>query len=369
VGQLPLQPFVQCANPYALDRSPCGSSSGSAAAVSGNLAPLAVGTETDGSVVCPSATCGIVGIKPTLGLISRSGIVPISHNQDTAGPMARSVADAATLLAVLAGRDPRDEATAPLVGKPAVDYTSFLVPGGLKGARIGVPRARFFGYSPDADAVAEEALEVMKREGAVLVDPADIPHAGDYDDEEFTVLLYDFKADLNAYLAALGPDAPVHSLADVIAFNAAHRLEEMPYFGQETMVMAEDKGPLTDEKYVKALEKCRRLARQEGIDAVMEKLSLDALVAPTGAPAWTIDLVNGDHYLGSSSTPAAVSGYPSITVPAGYAFGLPVGVSFIGRPWSEGPLIRLAHAFETAAQARRRPRFLATADLGTGRAT
>ncbi len=352
----------QCRNPYALDRSPCGSSSGTGAAVAANLAAVGVGTETDGSVVCPSHACSLVGIKPTLGLIGRSGIVPIAHSQDTAGPMARSVADAAALLAVLAGVDPSDPATAGGQGRGA-DYTASLDPRGLAGARIGVARAKFFGYSPGADALVEDAIKRMKEQGAVVVDPADIPHAGEYDDAEFDVLLYEFKADLNAYLAEWAPGAPVRSLAEVIAFNEAHRDREMPFFGQDTMEKAEKKGPLADKEYRKALARCRRLSRREGLDAVMTKHRLDAIIAPTGSPPWMIDLVDGDHFLGASSTPAAVSGYPSITVPAGYVFGLPVGITFIGRAWGEATLIRLAFAFEQATKARRPPKLLATADL------
>jgi amidase len=352
----------QCRNPYALDRSPCGSSSGTGAAVAANLAAIGVGTETDGSVVCPSHACSLVGIKPTVGRIGRSGIVPISHSQDTAGPMARSVADAAILLGALAGVDPRDPAT--LAGKGrAEDFAAALDPNGLSGARIGVARAKFFGYSPEADALAEEAIAVMKRLGAVIVDPTDIPHAGDYDDAEFDVLLYEFKADLNAYLAEWAPGAPVRTLADIIAFDAAHRDREMPYFGQDIMEKAEKKGPLTDKAYVEALAKCRKLSREEGLDAVMGKHNLDAIVAPTGSPPWLIDLVDGDHFLGASSTPAAVSGYPSVTVPCGYAFGLPVGLTFIGCAWGESTLIKLAYAYEQATKVRRPPKLLPTADL------
>lgn len=352
----------QCRNPYALDRSPSGSSSGSAVAAAASLAAATVGTETDGSIVSPANACSIVGIKPTVGLVSRSGVIPISHTQDTAGPMTRTVADAAALLSVLAGVDERDEATRTGRGK-AQDYTKFLDPNGLKGARIGVARKRFFGYSSKTDRAIEPALEALKQQGAVLVDPADIETAGDFDESEFEVLLYEFKAGLNRYLADLGPDAPVRSLKDAIEFNDKNRDRVMPYFGQEIFLMAQEKGPLTDTKYKKALEQNRRLSGKQGIDATLAKHKLDAIVAPTGGPPWLIDLVNGDSYTGGSSSPAAVSGYPSITVPAGYVFGLPVGLSFIGAAWSEPKLIRLAYAFEQATKARRPPRLLPTADV------
>jgi amidase len=350
-------------NPYALDRNACGSSSGTGAAISANLAAVGVGSETDGSIVCPSGTNSLVGIKPTLGLVSRSGIIPISHTQDTAGPMARTVADAAALLSVLAGVDPSDAATAAAGGHIEADYTKFLDPNGLKGARIGVARAKFFGYSGVTDTLVEAAIDAMKQAGAVIVDPADIPHAGEYDDAEFTVLLYEFKADLNAYLAGLGPQAPNKTLADLIAWNDKNHDRELKYFGQEIFTQAQEKGPLTDDAYIEAMAHCRRLSRAEGLDAIFAKEKLDAIVAPTGSPAWTTDLVNGDHFLGASSTPAAVSGYPSITVPVGYVRGLPVGMSFIGTAWSEPALIRLAYAYEQAVKPRRAPRFLATADI------
>lgn len=353
----------QCRNPYALDRSPCGSSSGTGAAVSANLAAVGVGTETDGSVVCPSSANGVVGIKPTLGLVSRAGIIPISHSQDTAGPMARTVADAATLLGAMAGTDPRDPATTASRDHAQPDYTRFLDPAGLRGARIGVARSHFFGYSRAADRLVEDAINAMQREGATIVDPADIPHIGEYDDTEMTVLLYEFKADLNAYLATLGPGAPMHTLHDLISYNETHRDQEMRFFGQELFLEAAEKGPLTEQEYLDALAKNHRLSRTEGIDAIMDRHQLDALVAPTGSPAWTIDLVNGDHFLGASSTPAAVAGYASISIPVGYAFGLPVGISFIGRAWSEPTLIKLTYALEEILKVRRPPRLLPTADL------
>jgi amidase len=353
-------------NPYALDRSASGSSSGSGAAIAANLAAAAVGTETDGSIVSPSAANGLVGIKPTLGLLSRTGIVPISHSQDTAGPMARSVADAALLLGAMAGSDPDDPATTASVTRGSRDYTRFLDVSGLKGVRLGVVRNRLYGSSPSADRLADAAIADMKDAGAIIVDPADIPTLGQFDDTEFDVLLYEFKADLNRYLTWLGPAAPVHSLKDIIAFNAAHASEEMPYFGQEIMTMAENKGPLTEARYLAALAKNHRLSQALGIDAVMAKYRLDALVAPTGGPAWLTDLVNGDGGTGSApgpSTVAAVSGYPHITVPAGFARGMPVGVSFFGRAWSEPVLIKIAYAFEQATKHRRPPSFRASADL------
>ncbi|MFN8094320.1 MAG: amidase [Vicinamibacteria bacterium] len=351
----------QCRNPYALDRNPSGSSSGSGAAVAANLVALAVGTETDGSIVSPSNNCGVVGIKPTVGLVSRAGVVPISESQDTAGPMARTVADAAALLTALAGPDPRDRATAE-AAKHAADYTRFLDAEGLRGARIGVAR-NMAGFHPDTDALFEGALAELKRRGAEVVDPADVPNVKELNEPEYQVMLFEFKAGLDAYLGALGPRARVRSLADAIAFNERNKGREMPYFGQEIFVKAAEMGPLTSPAYREALEKCRRLSRGEGIDAVMDKHRLDALVAPTGAPAWVIDPVSGDHFVGGNSTPAAVAGYPTVTVPMGLVFGLPVGLSFIGRAWSEPVLVRVAFAFEQATRHRRPPRFLATAAL------
>jgi amidase len=350
----------QCRNPFVLDRNPCGSSSGSAAAVSANFGAVAVGTETDGSIVCPASANGVVGIKPTVGLVSRSGIIPISHTQDTAGPLCRTVADAAALLSALAGPDHRDRATAASSGHIEKDYTAFLKKDGLRGARIGVARAKFFGYSDVTDKLADDAIEVLRREGAVVVDPADIPHAGEYDAAELDVLLYELKADLNAYLAGLPPGARIRTLADAITFNERERAREMPYFGQELFVQAEAKGPLTSPGYRKALATCRRLARTEGLDSALRKHRIDAIVAPTGNPAWPIDLVNGDHFTGSSSTPAAVAGCPSVSVPMGYAWGLPVNLSFFGTAWSEPTLIRMAYAFEQITMQRKAPKFLPT---------
>lgn len=350
----------QAKNPYVLDRNPCGSSSGSGAAISANYAAIAVGTETDGSIVCPAAANCIVGIKPTVGLVSRSGIIPIAHTQDTAGPMARTVTDAAILLNVLAGMDARDSATARSKGKSSPDYTRFLDVNGLKGARIGVAREKFFGYSDAADKLVEDAISEMKRRGAIIVDPANIPTAGKFDQTEIEVLLYEFKADLNSYLASLGPGAPVKSLAGIIAFNERNKSRAMPYFGQEIMLRAEKKGPLTSKKYRAALARNLRMSRIEGIDAVMTKHRLDAIVTPTGSPPWPTDLINGDHFTGASSTPAAVAGYPNINVPAGFAHGLPVGISFFGRAWSEPKLISIAFSFEQATKHRRPPQFLPT---------
>ena len=365
----------QTKNPYVLDRNPSGSSSGSGAAVAANLSAAAIGTETDGSIVSPSTTNGLVGIKPTLGLVSRSGIVPIAHSQDTAGPMTRTVADAAALLGAIAGKDPDDPATTSgtaagsPAGRPAsipADYSTFLDAGGLKGARLGVVRKQLFGNNVAADAIAEAAIAVMKQQGATIVDPADIPTLGKFGDTEFDVLLFEFKADLNKYLTWIGPASPVHSLKDVIAFNDAHKDQEMPFFGQELMAQAEKKGPLTSDAYRAALAKNHRLSRALGIDAVMTKYQLDALVAPTGGPAWLIDLVNGDS--GTSNTPGpssvtSVAGYPHITVPAGFFRGLPVGISFFGRAWSEPELIKLAYAYEQATKHRRPPAFTPTSDL------
>jgi amidase len=346
-------------NPYALDRNPCGSSSGTGAGISANLCAVGIGTETDGSIVCPSSSNGLAGIKPTVGLVSRSGIIPISHSQDGAGPMCRTVRDAAILLGALTGVDLEDAATAASQAKSFTDYAQFCDPNGLKGARIGVAR-KYFGFSDAVDALMEQSLDAMKKQGATLVDPADIETFGKFDESELLVFMYELKADLNAYLARLGPNAPVHTLKDIIDFNERNRQKEMPYFGQDLFLKAEAKGPLTEKAYIDALEKNHRLARTEGIDALMEKHQLDAIVAPTGGPAWLTDLVNGDHVAGGSSNAAAVAGYPNINVTAGFISGLPVGISFFGRAWSESTLIRLAFAFEQVTKARRAPRFLAT---------
>jgi amidase len=350
-------------NPYALDRNACGSSSGTGAAIAASLAAIGVGTETDGSIVCPSGANGLVGIKPNVGLISRSGIVPISHTQDSAGPMARSVADAAVLLGAMTGVDPADAASPASRSHALRDYTKSLDPTALKGARIGVARKQYFGYSDVTDDVINTAIADMKAAGAVIVDPADIPTASKMDACENEVLQTEFKADIDKYLASLGPSAPRKTLADLIAFNNQNKDREMPYFGQEIFVQSEKRGPLTNAKYVAARATCRALARTQGIDFVLRQHRLDALVAPTGGPAWTTDLVNGDHFGGASSTPAAVAGYPSITVPAGYAFGLPIGISFIGTAWSEPKLIALAYAYEQATKHRIAPAFAAHASL------
>jgi amidase len=349
-------------NPYALDRNPCGSSSGSGVAGAANLAAVTIGTETDGSIVCPSNMNSLVGIKPTVGLVSRAGIIPISATQDTAGPMCRTVTDAAIVLGALTGVDARDAATANSRGKGLKDYTKFLDANGLKGARLGIVR-KSFGFSEKVDALLNESIDAMKRAGAVIIDSTNIPHAGEYDASEFEVLLYEFKAGLNAYLASLGANAPAKSLKDLIDYNNKHRDTEMPYFGQETFIQAEAKGDLKSPAYLKALAKNMRLSRLEGIDAIMIKHRLDALVAPTGGPPWTTDLVNGDHFVGGLSTAPAVAGYPHITVPAGYIFGLPIGISFVGRAYTEGTLIKIAYAYEQLTKHRKPPKFLPTADL------
>jgi amidase len=338
----------QTKNPYVLDRNPCGSSSGTGTAISANLAAVGIGTETDGSVVCPSSACGLVGIKPTLGLIGGEGIVPIAHSQDTAGPMCRTVTDAAILLGALS--------------RKGTDYTKTLDPNGLRGARIGVAR-HYFGINDSSDALMKEAIEAIKHLGATIIDPADMKTAGKYDDSELEVLLYEFKADLNKYLAGLGLNVRTRTLADLIKFNEENRDREMPYFGQELFERAQKKGPLTEDKYKEALARNHRMSRAEGIDATLKKHKLDAMIAPTGGPVWPIDLINGDHHTGGYSTASAVAGYPHITVPAGQAFGLPVGLSFFAGAWSEPTLIKFAYAFEQATRARKKPGFRATLRL------
>ena len=353
----------QAKNPYVLDRNPCGSSSGSAGAVAANLCAVAIGTETDGSIICPSAINGIVGIKPTVGLVSRAGIVPISHTQDTAGPMARTVRDAAILLSAIAGMDSRDQATAAYRGVASPDYTINLNTDGLRGARIGVARNGFFAGTTPADKAVDDAIALMKTRGAVIVDPADIGNVNKIAENEFDVLLYEFKADLNAYLASLGPTAPVKSLHEIIDFNEKHKNQEMPWFGQEILIQSQAKGPLTEKKYLDELAGNLKLARADGIDATMDKYNLDALIAPAGGPAWVTDLLTGDHFSEGNSGPAAIAGYPNISVPVGFAHGLPIGISFFGRAWSEATLIKIAYAFEQATKHRRPPKFVRTLGL------
>jgi amidase len=352
----------QTHNPYAWDRSPCGSSSGSGAAVSASLCAVAVGSETDGSIVCPSSANGIVGIKPTVGLVSRAGVIPISHSQDTAGPMGRCVADAAALLGALAGVDADDAATRAPGRKAAADYTRFLDRAGLKGARIGVVR-KAYDFDESVAGVLGAAYDAMKHEGAVLIDPVEIASLGKFDESELDVLLYELKHDLNAYFLSAGPRVPVHSLKELIAYNERYADRELAFFGQDLFEKAEKKGPLTDKAYLDALAKNHLLTRAQGIDAVMAKHRLDALVAPTAGPTWLIDLVDGDHDTGGSSSLAAVAGYPNINVPMGFVRGLPVGISFFGRAWSEPALIKIAYAFEQATRRRKPPRFLPTADF------
>jgi amidase len=355
----------QTRNPYALDRNPCGSSSGSAVAVAAGLVPVAVGTETDGSIICPASMNGIVGIKPTVGLVSRAGIIPISHNQDTAGPMARTVTDAAILLTAMAGSDSHDPATVD-ADKHAADYTRFLDPNGLRGKRIGVVR-QLAGNEPNADRVLDEAIAVMKAQGAIIVDPVTLPHLADLSDPELTVMAYDFKHDINAYLANR-PRIEVKTLADLIEFNKREAAREMPWFGQDLFEQAEAKGPLTDKAYTDALAKAKQFSGPDGIDAALQANHLDALLSPSWGPAYMTDLVLGDHIVsgnptvGGASQPAAVAGYPSITVPAGWAHGLPVGIVFFGTKWSEPTLISIAYGFEQHDMQFKRPRFLDTVD-------
>lgn len=350
----------QTRNPYVLDRNTSGSSSGSAVAVAANLCAVAVGTETNGSILSPSRFNGIVGLKPTVGLVSRSGIVPISRTQDTAGPMARTVTDAAILLGAMTGEDPRDSATAASAGKAQPDYTKFLDADGLRGARIGIARATFNGH-PAVAPLMEKLVAELKARGAVLIDPLELPPDSAYEAAEWDVLMYEFKAGLNEYLADLGAAAPVHTLREVIEFNARHQQPETPWMNQTNLRLAETKGPLTDRAYLAALAKCRRLTRDEGLDALMDRHQLDAIFTSGGGPAGAVDYVHGDRDTGGGGISlAAVAGYPSIAVPAGFILGLPVSVFFLGRAWSEPTLLRLAYAFEQATQARRAPRFRAS---------
>lgn len=353
-------------NPYVLDRSACGSSSGSGAAVAAGFATVAIGTETDGSIICPAAANGIVGLKPTLGLVSRAGIVPISHSQDTAGPMGRRVADVAAVLTAIAGSDPRDAATAG-ADEHATDYTDYLDVHALEGKRIGVVR-ELAGDNPDVLALLDRSIETLRRAGATVVDPVSLPHLGEYGKDEMTVLLHEFKHDLNAYLATRR-NLPVHSLAELIEWNKAHADEEMPWFGQELFLAAQATGKDGDEAYAKALERAKRLSGPEGIDAALAAHHLDALLAPAQDPAWVIDLVDGDHEVASAYSPAAVAGYPSITVPAGFVHDLPVGMLFFAGKWSEPTLIGIAFAYEQATRAWRAPAFLPTVRMDEGQAT
>ncbi|MBI3524051.1 MAG: amidase [Betaproteobacteria bacterium] len=349
-------------NPYALDRNTGGSSSGSAAAVAASLVTLAVGTETDGSITSPASINGLVGIKPTLGLISRNGVIPIAHSQDTAGPMTRSVADAALLLTALAGVDARDAATVHSSGN-IHDYAKFLDAEGLKGARIGVVRSHFGESNDLASAVAEEALKVLKAKGAILVDPVDLPNADKYGQTELEVLLYELKADMEAYLAEFAPGSSIKTLQDIVDFNENNAKREMPFFGQEYFLQAVAKDGLASNEYLDALEKNHRYSRTEGIDQVLREHRLDALLAPTGGPAWLTDFIKGDAGGGGFTSPAAVAGYPHITVPAGQVFGLPVAISFVGAAWSEPTLIRLAYAYEQATKHRCAPTFAESLNL------
>ena len=353
----------QCKNPYVLDRNPSGSSSGSAVAVSASYCAVAIGTETDGSIISPSNACGVVGIKPTVGLVSRAGVIPIAHSQDTAGPMCRTVADAAALLSALTGVDPRDPATAESAGHIAPDYTAFLDANGLRGTRIGVQRRT--GPNPVINELVETTIKLLRDHGAEVVDPADLETAGQLGTNERDVLQYEFKADVNAYLATMPANVKYRTLADLIAFNEANKDREMPYFGQETFIACQAKGPLTEQPYLDARAKCIELTRAKGIDATMDKHGLDAMMGPSGGPAGLVDLVTlgGGGGGGGSSQFPAVSGYPHITVPAGFHMGLPMGISFYGRAWSEGVLIKVAYAFEGATKARKAPTFVPTLDL------
>ncbi|MGC9781141.1 MAG: amidase [Candidatus Heimdallarchaeota archaeon] len=347
----------QTKNPYILDRSPCGSSSGSAVAVAADFCTVAIGTETDGSVICPAHVNGIVGIKPTMGLVSRTGIIPIAHSQDIAGPIARTVRDAALLLNVMAGVDPEDPVTSNSKDRIPSDYTVYLDPNGLRGARIGVAR-NYFGFNDLVDKVMEKAIEIMKDLGAVIIDPVTVENVKELREPEYTVLLYELKHDMNKYLTERGLDIAHKSLKDLIDYNEKHKEQIMPYFGQEHFIRAEEKGPLTDGEYQTALEQCKKIAAEEGIDTTIHEHHLDAIIAPSGGPAWPIDPANGDHFGGGSSSAAAVAGYPNITVPAGYIFDLPVGISFFTSAFQEPKLLKYAYAYEQATKVHNPPKFL-----------
>lgn len=347
----------QTRNPWALDRNPCGSSSGSAAAVAAGLATVAVGTETDGSIICPAQANGLVGIKPTVGLVSRSGIIPIAASQDTAGPMARSVADAALLLAAMRGVDPADPATAAAAAQVDTDYAAALRADALRGRRIGVLRA-FASFHGEVDAMLTRAAEILRRAGAEVVDPVELPHRGSYGADEYTVLLHEFRDGVERYFAERAPAAPVRTLSELVDWNAARAETTMPWFGQDILIAAARTAGLDDPAYRAARERARRLAGPEGIDAALAAHRLDALLAPSGGMAWLVDGVNGDTFGGGSAQPAAVAGYPNVTVPAGLVRGLPIGVSFIGGAWQEAALIGYAHAFEQARGPLPRPRFV-----------
>lgn len=345
----------QVRNPFCLDRSPCGSSSGTGAAVSGNLCTIGIGTETNGSIVCPSGINGVVGIKPTLGTWSRQGIIPIAHSQDTAGPMARNVSDAAVLLGALAEFDPNDAETHLDQGKIYSDYASFLKSDGLDGKRIGIASQMI----PSHEKVKElmkNAVQAMQKNGAELVEDLEFETNRKWGNPSYEVLLYEFKADLNKYLQEHS-SAPRKSLEELIEFNKANADKEMPWFDQEIFEEAQKKGDLNSEEYLKALEDSKRYAGKEGIDALMDTHNLDAIIAPTNGPTWSIDWVNGDSFTGGSSSPAAISGYPNITVPMGFVEGLPIGLSFFGRAWSEPVLLQIAYAFEQATKHRKAPDF------------
>lgn len=352
----------QTRNPYVLNRNPCGSSAGSAVAVAANLCTVAIGTETDGSIICPSQISGIVGIKPTLGLVSRTGIIPIAHSQDTAGPMARSVRDAAILLGAIAGKDDEDQRTLKTSSNIENDYTKYLDLEGLNHAKIGVAR-NYFGFNVEVDKIMENCISVMKKHGAEIIDNLKLPVTQELEKAEFSVLLYEFKHDLNQYLASIGKDIPSRTLNDLIDFNKQYKDRVMPFFGQEIFLLAQEKGSLADEEYQKAAKTALNLAGKEGIDKLLQDHNLDTIIAPSGSPAWLTDLINGDHFTGGSSTIAAVAGYPSITVPAGYIHELPIGISFIGGAFKEGILLKIAYSFEQASKVRFSPKFLPTLTL------